>query len=139
MAKPMFSVILPTYNRAHVLWRAVQSVVDQTDGDWELVVADDGSTDCTLRLLEEFRDPRIQVFSIENCGPSAARNFGLAHASGELTAYLDSDNRWYRHFLATFREHIAMEPGNVLWYCGQRALFWERSRDGEWRLAGRND
>jgi glycosyltransferase involved in cell wall biosynthesis len=131
---PTFSVVLPTYNRAYVLWRAVQSVVDQTEDDWELIVINDGSTDCTLRLLEEFHDPKIQVISTENSGPSAARNTGISRTSGEFIAYLDSDNRWDQRFLSTFLEHIRKEPENDLWYCGQRCLFWERTADGNWFL-----
>ena len=55
---PLFSIILPTYNRAYVLWKAIQSIFAQTEPRWELIVVNDGSTDCTLRLLEELRDPR---------------------------------------------------------------------------------
>lgn len=58
--EPRVSVILPTHDRAYVLWRAIESVLDQTEPDWELIVVDDGSTDCTPRLLEEFRDSRIR-------------------------------------------------------------------------------
>jgi glycosyltransferase involved in cell wall biosynthesis len=61
MMKPMFSIIIPTYNRAYVLWKAVQSVLAQTESRWEIIVVNDGSTDCTLRLLEEFSDARICV------------------------------------------------------------------------------
>ncbi len=70
--KPRVSVILPTYNRAHILWRAVQSVLAQTDARWELIIVDDGSTDCPHRMLEEFRDPRISIVATDNRGPSAA-------------------------------------------------------------------
>ena len=134
MSGSTFSVVLPTYNRAYVLWRAVQSVVDQTEDDWELIVINDGSTDCTLRLLEEFQDPRIQVISVENGGPSAARNTGILHAGGEFVAYLDSDNRWDRRFLSTFLKCIQEESDNVLWYCGQHCAFWERTGEGKWLL-----
>jgi glycosyltransferase involved in cell wall biosynthesis len=79
---PLFSIILPTYNRAYVLWRAIQSVLAQTEARWELIVVDDGSTDDTSRLLEEFPDICLRSVKTENRGPSAARNLGgrLSHA-----------------------------------------------------------
>src|SRR5438067_1214020 len=97
---PLFSVIVPTYNRAYVLWRALLSVLAQTEPRWELLVVDDGSTDDTSRLLEEFRDPRIRVVTTPNRGPSAARNQGAQLAQARYLAYLDSDNTWRPEFLA---------------------------------------
>lgn len=135
--QPTCSVILPTYNRAYVLWRAIQSVLEQTYGGFELIVVDDGSTDDTLRLIEEFRDPRIRVLSTENQGPSAARNAGLALAEGEFVAYLDSDNRWKPDFLGCMLAAAQAEEENVLWYCGADITFWERSEDGDWAIAER--
>lgn len=73
---PLFSVILPTYDRAYVLWRAILSVLAQTESRWELLVVDDGSTDATSCLLEEFRDARVRSVKTPNRGPSAARNLG---------------------------------------------------------------
>lgn len=139
MPNPTFSIILPTYNRAHILWRAVQSVLDQSLEDWELIVIDDGSEDCTLRLLEEFHHPSIDVTSTVNRGPSAARNTGIGRATGEFVAYLDSDNRWHPDFLKTFSEYIAEYPEHVLWYCGQHCRFWERRNDGSWVLENEKD
>lgn len=134
---PLFSVILPTYNRAYVLWKAIQSVIAQTEPRWELIVVDDGSTDCTLRLLEEFRDPRLRVITTANRGPSAARNQGLAVASAPYIAYLDSDNVWHNEFLAIMLESIQQQPQAVLWYCNANTTFWERTAEGEWRVIWR--
>ncbi|WP_373500770.1 glycosyltransferase family 2 protein [Desulfococcus sp.] len=87
------SVIIPTHNRAWSLGAAVDSVLVQKDCAFELIVVDDGSTDGTTDLLRSYGD-RISVLRQDNRGVSAARNTGLAHASGNLIAFLDSDDRW---------------------------------------------
>jgi glycosyltransferase involved in cell wall biosynthesis len=120
-----------------MLWKAIESVVAQTLADWELIIVDDGSTDCTERLVEEFRDERIRLVRQKNRGPSAARNRGLEAATAPLIGYLDSDNTWRPHFLATMQERIDADArsDDVLWYCGAHVRFWERSSDGTWSLA----
>lgn len=135
--KPMFSIIIPTYNRAYVLWKAVNSVLAQTESRWEIIVVNDGSTDCTLRLLEEFSDERIRVFTTPHRGASTARNFGVKKARSPFIGYLDSDNVWHPNFLETMREEIEKNNGDVLWYCGQNYTCWERTRNGEWLLISR--
>lgn len=132
--KPIFSVIIPTYNRAYVLWKAVQSVLDQTESGWELIVVDDGSTDCTLRLIEEFQDARIRAITIAHQGASAARNRGLEVSRAPYIAYLDSDNTWHPKFLEMMRQSIEQNDDCVLWYCGQNYTCWERREDGKWFL-----
>ncbi|HXG66489.1 MAG TPA: glycosyltransferase family A protein [Blastocatellia bacterium] len=135
--KSIFSVILPTYNRAYVLWKAIQSVMAQTESRWELIVVNDGSTDCTLRLLEEFHDTRIRALTTSNQGPSAARNRGAEIAQAPYIAYLDSDNTWHPDFLEVMHEAIRQDDDSVLWYCGQNPTFWERTEDGNWTLISR--
>ena len=90
---PRVSVILPTYNRAHVLLRAVQSIVGQTYQDFELLIIDDGSTDTTADVVREINDSRVTyIRKAVNTGRSAARNTGLKIASGEYIAFQDSDD-----------------------------------------------
>ena len=132
--KPLFSIIIPTYNRAYVLWKAIQSVIAQTESRWEMIVVNDGSTDCTVRLLEEFLDGRIRVVTTAHQGASAARNRGLQLAQAEFIAYLDSDNIWHPCFLETMLEAIKQDESQVLWYCGQNYTAWERTGAGEWLL-----
>jgi hypothetical protein len=95
---PRVSVILPTYNRASTLRRAVGSVLAQSWQDFELIVVDDGSTDGSADGLENL-DWRIRVLRRENGGVSAARNYGLAEAGGELITFIDSDDEWRPYFL----------------------------------------
>lgn len=135
--RSVFSVIIPTYNRAYVLWRAIQSVLAQTESRFEIIIVNDGSTDCTLRLPEEFQDERIRVITTPNQGQSAARNCGVKIAESPFVAYLDSDNAWHPRFLETMREAIERNADCVLWYCGQNYTCWERTANGEWFLISR--
>lgn len=98
------SVIIPTYNRADVLGRAIDSVLAQTWTDFELIVIDDGSTDATATVLTQRKDPRLRRLYQENKGVSAARNHGIATSSGSYIALLDSDDYWLPTKL---EQHIA--------------------------------
>lgn len=90
------SIILPTYNRLTFLREAVQSVLDQTVGDWELIVVDDGSTDESAEWLESLREPRISVVLRPHTGNrSALRNLAIHGARSQWIAFLDSDDRWH--------------------------------------------
>lgn len=95
---PTVSIILPTYNRADTIVRAINSVIAQTYQDWELLIVDDGSTDGTADLVRVI-DPRIRVLQQENAGVYVARNTGLQAGRGEYFAFLDSDDEWLPHFL----------------------------------------
>src|SRR5205823_3627484 len=91
--KPAVSVILPVHNRADVLGRSIQSVLDQTLNNFELIVVDDGSTDGSLAVAKSFADPRIKIIEHgENRGGNAARNAGIRAAQAPLIAFLDSDD-----------------------------------------------
>ena len=95
--KPTVSVIIPTYNRAHLISRAIKSVLNQTYQDFEVIVVDDGSTDNTEEVIKEFqkKDERIKYVRHEkNKGGSAARNTGIKAAKGKYIAFLDSDDEW---------------------------------------------
>jgi glycosyltransferase involved in cell wall biosynthesis len=92
---PRVSVVIPTYNRAETLTRAVDSALAQTVDDVEVLVVDDGSTDETRALIEGGEDPRVRYLAHDtNRGVSAARNTGVEAARGEYVAFLDSDDEW---------------------------------------------
>ena len=91
----LVSVVIPTYNHAHFLGRALQSVLDQTYQNWEAIVIDNHSQDNTDEVVGRFVDPRINLLKIHNNGVIAAsRNIGIRAAKGEWIAFLDSDDWW---------------------------------------------
>ena len=90
----MISIIVPVYNRKNTLNRCVESIVAQTYTEWELLLINDGSTDGSAEICNEWqdRDNRIRVFHKNNGGVSSARNLGLRDARGELVMFCDSDD-----------------------------------------------
>jgi glycosyltransferase involved in cell wall biosynthesis len=95
LANPLISVVIPTYNHARYLGRALQSVLDQTYINWEAIVIDNHSTDHTDEVMANFKDPRITYLKIHNNGVIAAsRNAGIRAAKGRWIAFLDSDDWW---------------------------------------------
>jgi glycosyltransferase involved in cell wall biosynthesis len=110
-ADPRVSVIVPTYNREAFIGIALESVVDQTFPDFEILVVDDGSTDGTEQILEQIQDQRIIYLRQEHSGlPAVARNTGLRHARGEYIAFLDSDDLWTADKLAVQVAYMDSHP-----------------------------
>lgn len=111
--KPFFSVITPTYNRAHCLPEAIESVQNQTYRDYEHIIIDDGSTDETETLCKDFAatDNRIKHIKQTNQGRSKARNVGIEAASGRYVCFLDSDDVWASDYLIHLH-HIAAQTGH---------------------------
>jgi glycosyltransferase involved in cell wall biosynthesis len=101
MHKPLVSIIIPTYNRAHCIEQAIRSALKQTFRDFELIIADDGSTDGTEQAVTRMGEPAVRFVRKANGGCSSARNFGVANASGKYVAFLDSDDEWDPRWLET--------------------------------------
>ena len=111
-----FSVILPTYNRVKFIKNAINSVLNQTFIDFELIIIDDGSTDNTLEIVTNINDSRIKYHYQENSERSAARNKGIDNASGTWICFLDSDDEYQPNHLrelAKFIEDIKPFPGLI--------------------------
>ncbi len=97
---PYFSVIIPTYNRANFIEKTIESVLNQTYQNFEIIVVDDGSTDNTLGVLEQYKNNnKIHVHHQKNAERGAARNKGISLAKGEYVIFLDSDDLFLEHYL----------------------------------------
>jgi glycosyltransferase involved in cell wall biosynthesis len=103
---PFFSVIIPTYNRAVFLKKAIKSVLDQEYTDWELLIIDDGSTDNTSELVKSYHDPRVRYIFQQNAERSVARNNGIENAKGKYICFLDSDDYYLPNHLINFYNKI---------------------------------
>ncbi len=111
---PAVSIILPTWQRAALLGRAIRSVLAQTFPDFELLVVDDGSTDGTAMVLTGFRDARLRLLRHDtNRGAAAARNLGIRHARAPFLAFQDSDDEWAPDKLARHMAAFATCPPDV--------------------------
>lgn len=99
---PKISIIIPTYSQAGFLKQCLQSVIDQTVSDWEVIIVNNFSTDNTLDVIQSFRDERIKSINYLNKGVIAAsRNEGMRYAKSDLIAFLDSDDWWEENKLAS--------------------------------------
>lgn len=107
------SIILPTYNRAHCINNAIDSVRAQWYDDWELIVVDDGSADNTKGIVEGYNDDRIHYVYKENGGSASARNVGLTHASGDVIMYLDSDDVYFSEAVSFVVNAFEKNPKGV--------------------------
>ena len=116
---PLVSVILPTYNRCNLLPRAVGSILGQTYVNLECIIVDDGSTDGTARIVQEFTDKRVIYLRHQaNRHASAARNTGIKHGKGDFFAFLDDDDEWLPEKLEKQIAHIRQCPESVgMIYC----------------------
>ncbi|MBX2838877.1 MAG: glycosyltransferase family 2 protein [Gammaproteobacteria bacterium] len=115
MSKPFFSIVIPTYNRASSIAHTLEGCFKQTFEDFEVIVVDDGSSDNTVDVLSEIKDPRLVVIEQQNAGPAAARNSGAKAAQGRYVAYLDSDDVWYPEFLQDAHVELKKTPDVFLY------------------------
>ncbi|MFC1590930.1 glycosyltransferase family 2 protein [Thermodesulfobacteriota bacterium] len=132
----LFSVVIPTFNRAESLRRALGSLVDQTDACFEVIVCDDGSTDSTPDVVDSFKSSlTIQYLREENWGgPARPRNNGIRVAAGEWICFLDSDDWWYPQKIATVKKYIDSHAADVFYhrldiYTETGHRFWNRTRE----------
>jgi glycosyltransferase involved in cell wall biosynthesis len=115
----MFSVIIPVYNKLPHLDRAINSVLNQTYKDFELILIDDASTDGSSEKIKEFEDSRIRIFKRDTPGPGgyAARNLGIKKAKYDWIAFLDADDEWDVGYLSVVSDVILREPNSKLISC----------------------
>ena len=131
-AEKLVSVIVPTYNYASLLTRALDSVTDQWADDLELIVVNDGSIDETPKILDDYVlcHPQVKVVHQDNAGPAAARNHGVRLASGRYALMLDADDALLPNAMAVLRQALELNPGAGMVLAGHQSVF----PDGRERL-----
>ena len=130
----MFSIILPTFNRGHLINRAIDSVIHQTFSEWELIIIDDGSKDDTFAKLRDVvvGDSRIRYHFSANRGLAGARNLGCSMATGKYLTFLDSDDEYLPDHLASRYEVLSRDPSIELLHGGVEVI-------GDRFVADKND
>jgi len=107
LSSPVFSIVIPTYNRAHLISRTIDSVLHQSFADFEVLVIDDGSSDNTEEVVSLYKDQRLQYFKKTNGERGAARNFGAKRARGLYINFIDSDDLLYLNHLEVARKMLS--------------------------------
>lgn len=105
-----FSIVIPLYNKENFIKNTIQSVLDQTFGDFEIIVINDGSTDKSEEKLLDFKDERIRYYNKKNEGVSLTRNLGISLANASFITFLDADDYWYPDFLKVMHEYCILFP-----------------------------
>ena len=115
---PRFSIIVPLYNKAPYVRKALDSIISQTFTDWECIIVDDGSTDGSVDVVREMKveDRRLKILTQSNSGVAAARNKGVAVSHGDYVAFLDADDWWKANYLEEIDELILEYPDAGI-YC----------------------
>ncbi|UCS91998.1 glycosyltransferase family 2 protein [Echinicola marina] len=111
----MFSVIIPLYNKAPYICRAIESVLQQSYRDFEIIVVNDGSSDGGEQLVEERYGSKVVLIHQANQGVSVARNNGISQAKGEYIAFLDADDLWHPMYLTVIKDGITRFPQAGVW------------------------
>ncbi|SEQ83527.1 Glycosyltransferase involved in cell wall bisynthesis [Hyunsoonleella jejuensis] len=115
---PFFSVVIPLYNKGNYIKATLQTIVNQTFNDFEIIIINDGSTDNSREVVTHFSDSRIKLIDQENQGLSRARNAGIKNASGNYIALIDADDFWLPHHLKQLHNLIIDFPNAGLYSTG---------------------
>lgn len=126
----LVSVVVPTYNRAQLLPRALQSALGQTHASLEIIVVDDGSTDSTREAVSSITtaDARVRYVYQTNQGLAGARNTGIATAQGDYVTFLDSDDEFYADHVALRAEYLDQNPATMMVHGGLEVV------NGSWMV-----
>jgi glycosyltransferase involved in cell wall biosynthesis len=138
MNQPIISIIIPLYNTEKYIAETIQSVLNQTYINWELIVVNDGSTDNSTSIVTSFieKDRRISLINKSNSGVSDTRNIGTEHAKGKYIAFLDADDTWLPNNL---EEKITeLKDANIDWVFSDAALINEKSNKIGYKIGSDN-
>jgi glycosyltransferase involved in cell wall biosynthesis len=113
---PIISIIIPAFNAEATIAKTIQSVLDQTFSEFEIIVIDDGSSDSTVDIVYQFNEPRLRVLSFVNAGLPASRNRGIKNSNSKYIAFLDADDLWTQDKLAEQFKALENRPQAALAY-----------------------
>jgi len=119
----MISVVIPLYNKVRYIAETINSVLNQTFSEFEVIIINDGSTDESLNLVNTFSDERIKVFTIKNSGVSVARNTGVEKSKYDYIAFLDADDYWDKKFLSEIIKLVDENPDRNVFATGRVSKF----------------
>ncbi|KST64316.1 glycosyltransferase [Mastigocoleus testarum] len=133
----LVSVIIPVYNGEKTIQETIQSVLNQTIMDFELIIINSASTDSTLEIISQFKDPRIQTYSYPKANVAVNRNRGLKYASGEFISFIDADDLWTKDKLADHCKALQENPQAVVAYSwtdaiDENSIFLRRCSRAQW-------
>lgn len=111
-----FSIIIPLYNKEKYILDTINSVLNQTFTDYEIIVVDDSSTDNSWSIVNTVKDDKVKIFRKKNEGVSLARNYGISRATGDFVCFLDADDLWLENYLSTVDYYINRYP-DVKFFC----------------------
>lgn len=117
-----FSIILPVYNKERFISVTIESVLSQTYNDFELIIVNDGSTDNSISVINKYNDSRIKLFTKQNGGVSAARNYGIGKSSGNIICFIDADDIWDKSYLSELNV-IASRYQDIGFFCTAYSVF----------------
>lgn len=134
------SVIIPVYNAEKYLSACLESIIEQTFNDYEIIIVNDGSTDNSQRIIDDYasRSDRIKSFTMENGGVSKARNFGISAASGEYIVFLDADDTVHGDFLKALNNS---KKDGALTLCAFNKIYLDRKKEYKeiWKTDDKDD
>lgn len=119
----MISVVIPLFNKEDYIGKTIESVLNQSFSEFEIIIVNDGSTDNSLNIINKYKDNRIRIISIENSGVSVARNTGIKNARFDWVALLDADDWWDSSYLEEVVELIQRNPKYLIFAIGRSRVF----------------
>lgn len=109
------SIVIPLYNKEQHILDTLECIQQQSFQNYEIIIVDDGSTDNSLKIVKEYKDPRIKIISQTNAGAAAARNRGVNEATSNHVAFMDADDRWENNYLETMVSLIELYPEAIIY------------------------
>lgn len=121
---PKLSVVIPLYNKEDFVIECIESILGQRYKNLEIIIVNDGSTDCSYKICtEKYTDnPLVKIYNCENKGAATARNYGINKSSGEYITFIDSDDYWLSNKLIDIMEKVANDPDTDIFYLKSRTL-----------------